>query len=104
MAKTEPRWNGKHHEVRKLNRLGEAHIQKIAEAFRKFGAGDGFVRAVPLDEIKNNDYNLNVTLYVFPEEAQEEIDVGREWEELRSIEKEIAKVEENIQGYLKEVM
>lgn len=104
MAKTEPRWNGKHPEVRKLNRLGEAHIQKIAEAYRNFGAGDGFVRAVSLEEIKNNDYNLNVTLYVFPEEAQEEIDVGREWEELRSIEKEIAKVEENIQGYLKEVM
>ncbi len=93
-----------HPEVRKLNRLGEAHIQKIAEAFRKFGASDGFVRAVPLDEIKNNDYNLNVTLYVFPQEAQEEIDIGREWEELRSIEKEIAKVEENIQGYLREVM
>jgi type I restriction enzyme M protein len=93
-----------HPEVRKLNRLGEAHIQKIAEAYKKFGAGDGYVRPVSVEEIKNNDYNLNVTLYVFPEEAQEEIDVGREWEELRSLEKEIAKVEENIQGYLREIM
>jgi len=93
-----------HPEVRKLNRLGKVHIQKIAEAYKKFGAGDGYVRAVSLEEIKNNDYNLNVTLYVFPEEAQEEIDIGEEWEELRSLEKEIAEVEEKIQGYLREVM
>ncbi|SNQ59221.1 class I SAM-dependent DNA methyltransferase [Candidatus Methanoperedens nitratireducens] len=93
-----------HPEIRKLNRLGEAHIQKIAEAYRKFAAGDGFVRAVPLDEIKNNDYNLNVTLYVFPQEKVEEIDVSKEWQELRVIEDEITGVEAKIEGYLKEIM
>ncbi len=92
-----------HPEVRKLNRLGEVQIQKIAEAYRKFGASDGFVRAVPLDEIKENDYNLNVTLYVFPQDVAEEIDVGKEWQELRVIEGEIAGVEERIEGYLKEI-
>ncbi|MDP3103838.1 MAG: type I restriction-modification system subunit M, partial [Candidatus Methanoperedens sp.] len=92
-----------HPEVRKLNRLGEAHIQRIAEAYRNFGASDGFVRAVSLDEIKNNDYNLNVTLYVFPQEETEEINVEREWQELRIIEGEIAGVEAKIEGYLKEI-
>ncbi len=90
-----------HPEVRKLNKLGEAHIQKIAEAYRKFGASDGFVRAVSLDEIKNNDYNLNVTLYVFPQEDVEEIDVDKEWQELRRVEEEIEGVEAKIEGYLK---
>lgn len=33
---------------------------------------DGFSRVVSLEEIKENDYNLNVTLYVFPEEETEE--------------------------------
>ncbi len=60
-------------------------------------------RSVSLDEVKENDYNLNVTLYVFPEEKVEEADVEKEWNELRRIEKEIAEVEEKIQGYLKEV-
>lgn len=92
-----------HPEVRKLNRLGEAHIQAIAEAYRKFDGGDGFARAVPLDEIKENDYNLNVTLYVFPQEDVEEIDVDKEWQELRIIEEEIAGVERRIEGYLKEL-
>jgi type I restriction enzyme M protein len=91
-------------EARKLNRLGEVNIQKIADAYRKFGARDGFVRAVTLDEIKNNDYNLNVTLYVFPQEKSEEIDVDKEWQDLRMIEEEIAGVETKIEGYLKEIM
>ncbi len=92
-----------HPEVRKLNRLGEVHIQKIAEAYRDFGASDGFVRAVPLDEIRNNDYNLNVTLYVFPQEEPEVIDVDKEWQKLRVIENEIVGIEARIEGYLKEI-
>lgn len=92
-----------HPEVRKLNRLGEAHIKKIVRAYREFKDADGFARVVSLDEVRENDYNLNVTLYVFPEEKVEEIDVAKEWEELRKIEREIAEVEEKIQGYLKEV-
>jgi len=92
-----------HPEVRKLNRLGEEHIRKIAEAYRNFREVEGFARVVSLDEVRENDYNLNVTLYVFPEEKVEEIDVKKEWEELRRIEEEIDKVEERIQGFLKEV-
>ncbi|MEM2875216.1 MAG: class I SAM-dependent DNA methyltransferase [Candidatus Hadarchaeales archaeon] len=92
-----------HPEVRKLNRLGDAHITRIAEAYRDFKDVDGFARVVSLDEVKENDYNLNVTLYVFPEEKVEEIDVEREWEELRRIETEIGEIEGRIQDYLKEV-
>jgi type I restriction enzyme M protein len=92
-----------HPEVRKLNRLGEEHIRKIAEAYRNFREVEGFARVVSLDEVRENDYNLNVTLYVFPEEKVEEIDVKKEWEELRRIEEEIDQVEERIQGFLKEV-
>jgi|Deesub1362B_J571_1020462.scaffolds.fasta_scaffold00997_3 type I restriction enzyme M protein len=92
-----------HPEVRKLNRLSEEHISKIAQAYREFKDGDGFSRVVSLDEIKVNDFNLNVTLYVFPQEELEEIDVAKEWEELRAIEREIASVEEKIEDYLAEL-
>jgi len=56
-----------------------------------------------IDEIKENDFNLNVTLYVFPKEEVEEIDVAKEWEELRAIEREIASVEDKIEEYLVEL-
>jgi type I restriction enzyme M protein len=92
-----------HPEVRKLNRLGEGNIKKIDGAYGKFKDADGFARVVSFDEVKENDYNLNVTLYVFPEENVEEIDVEKEWGELHNVEKEIAGVEGKIQEYLKEI-
>jgi len=90
-----------HPEVRKLNRLGDEHIEKIAEAYQEFREIEGFSRIVSPDEIKENDFNLNVTLYVFPIEEVEEIDVGREWEELRKIETKIVRIEKKIEEYLR---
>jgi type I restriction enzyme M protein len=92
-----------HPEVRKLNQLGGDHIKKIVKAYREFTAGEGFSKMVEIEKIKENDYNLNVTLYVFPEEETEEIDVAKEWEELKGIEKEIFAIEDKIEGYLKEL-
>ena len=92
-----------HPDVRKLNRLGDEHIKKIVKAYNDFKDIEGFSRVVSFEEIKENDFNLNVTLYVFPMEEIEEIDIGKEWRELRNIEKEIEDVEKKIEGYLKEV-
>lgn len=92
-----------HPEVRKLNRLGDEHIKKIAEAYRKFEPVDGFARVVSLDEIKENDYNLNVTLYAFPEGEVEEINVGEEWEKLHGIENELIGINKKIEEYLAEL-
>jgi type I restriction enzyme M protein len=92
-----------HPEVRKLNQLGEENIKKIVRAYREFANDDGFSKAIDIDKIKENDYNLNVTLYVFPEEETEEIDVAKEWGELRKIEVDLQEVEGKIEGYLKEL-
>ena len=92
-----------HPEVRKLNQLGDNHIKKIVEVYREFKEEKGFSRPVDLEDIKENDYNLNVTLYVFPEEEIEEIDVEKEWKELKVIDKEIEEIDKKIEGYLKEI-
>lgn len=89
-----------HPDVRKLNRLGDKNIRKIAGAYKKFRQEEGFSRAVGLDEIEENDFNLNVSLCVFPEEEVEEIDVHKEWRELKKIAAELAGVEKKIEGYL----
>ncbi len=91
----------KHPDVRKLNMLGEENIRKISQAYREFSEEEGFSRIVPIEEIRENDYNLNVTLYVFPEEEIEEIDVEKEWEELKEIEERISQVETRMEGYLR---
>ncbi|RLI48876.1 MAG: SAM-dependent DNA methyltransferase, partial [Candidatus Thorarchaeota archaeon] len=53
-----------HPDVKKLNKLGEKNIKKIVDAYDKFEDIEGFARVVDIKEIKENDYNLNVTLYV----------------------------------------
>lgn len=93
-----------HPDVRKLNRLGDKHVKKIVAAYKDFSEEPGFSRIVDIDEIKENDYNLNVTLYVFPEEEIEEIDVALEWQGLQRIEGELAAVERKIEGYLNELL
>lgn len=93
----------KHPEVRKLNILGDKNIEKITKVYQTFGEMDGISRVVPLDEIKENDYNLNVTLYVFPEEEIEEIDVKQELKELSEAEKELGSLNKKIIGYVNEL-
>ena len=91
----------KHPDVRKLNILSEKNIERIVKAYEDFKDDDGFSRVVDLGEIKDNDYNLNVTLYAFPEIEEEEIDVEKEWEEIKRIDEEMQEIDERIEEYLR---
>lgn len=93
----------KHPEIRKLNQLGGEHIKKIAQAYIEFKEDDGFSRAVEIEKIRENDFNLNVTLYVFPEEEVEEINVEKEWKEIRKLDRDLLTIEKKIEGYLEEL-
>ncbi|MGC9101428.1 MAG: N-6 DNA methylase, partial [Caldisericum sp.] len=90
----------KHPEVRKLNRLSEGNIKRIAQAYLEYRDNAGFSRVVSVEQIKANDWNLNVSLYVSPKEKEEEIDVIKEFEELKELEKQrqetLAKIEEYV--------
>jgi len=92
-----------HPDVRKLNRLSQENQKKIADAYKNFKETEGFSRAVEIEEIEENDFNLNVTLYVYPEEEIEEIDIAKEWKELNEIEEKIGEVTGRIENYLAEL-
>lgn len=93
-----------HPEVRRLNSMSEeGNIKKIVEAYRDDLHHDGFTRTVDLSEIKDNDYNLNVSLYVFPEVESEHINIKKEWDELIGIEKELSVYNKKIESFLTEL-
>ena len=46
--------------------LEEAHIQRIVAAYRAFADEEGFAHVATLDEIRANNANLNIPLYVRP--------------------------------------
>jgi len=93
-----------HPEIRRLNVLAEKNIGRIVEAYRRFEDVEGFSKVVSLDEIRKNDYNLNVTLYVYPKEEEEEIDLTKELEEFEKIDVEekeaIRKAIEYVRGVI----
>jgi len=92
-----------HPEVRKLNVLGRNNIEKIANAYKSFGEERGFSRVVGLDEIRQNDYNLNVTLYIIEEEEGEQVDVSKEWMELKELERERQEIASKLEEYVSEI-
>ncbi len=46
------------------NRLRERDIHKIVDYFRSQSEADGYARMVPFEEIRANDYNLNIPRYI----------------------------------------
>ena len=94
----------KHPTVRKLNSLSDENIKRIVETYRKFEDIAGFCKVVSIEEVRNNDYNLNVTLYVTPSEEKEEIDIFREFQELKELEKERQDIMTRIEQYILEIM
>jgi len=92
-----------HPEVRKLNILGKGNIEKIVNAYKSFSEEPGFARVVGLDEIRQNDYNLNVTLYVIADEEGEQIDITKEYKELKELEKERQVIAEKLEQHLREI-
>ncbi|CAB3290104.1 Type I restriction-modification system, DNA-methyltransferase subunit M [Methanocaldococcus lauensis] len=94
----------KHPDVRRLNRLGEENIDKIVEVYENWEDVEGFSRVVDLEEIRKNDYNLNVSLYVFPKIEEEEIDIEEVFKELKDIEKEEKEAVNEVMGYVEEIL
>ncbi|UCZ53462.1 type I restriction-modification system subunit M [Bacillus shivajii] len=90
-------------EGKNQNVLRDQDIEKIVSAYDRWEEVEKYCRPVSLDEIKENDYNLNIARYIDTTEEEEQIDVGEALAELRKLEKERNEIEDNMYGYLKEL-
>lgn len=90
-------------EGKNQNFLRDEDIQKIVSAYEAFGNEDKYCRIVGLDEIRKNDYNLNIARYIDSPDEEEQIDVEEAIAELRNLEKERRQVGLVMDGYLKEL-
>ncbi len=85
------------------NRLREQDIKKIVDAFGKFEAVDKYAHAATLEEIKENEFNLNIPRYVDTFEPDPEVNIPAVQKEIADLEAELATVEDELAGYLKEL-
>jgi len=86
-----------------MNFMEKAHIRKILDAVEKREAVEKFCRPVPLEEIAENDYNLNITRYVDTFEEEEEVDIEANLKELKQVDAELAGLEIEMKKHLKEL-
>lgn len=93
-----------HPEVRKLHRLGNGSIRKIADTYESFREEKGFSRVVSLNEIKQNDFNLNVTLYVMRDREDERINIAQEYSDMKAAERERQEIVNRLEQFLSELI
>lgn len=90
-------------EGKNQNKLREQDIEKIVKTFKSRESLDKYSYLASFDEIKENDFNLNIPRYVDTFEEEEEIDLKAVQKEIEQLEIELSKVREQMSGYLKEL-
>lgn len=85
------------------NLLEEGHIQKILDTYKNREDIDKYAYVASFEEIKENDFNLNIPRYVDTFEEEEPIDIIELSKEIISINKEIEETEKEFLAMLDEL-
>lgn len=85
------------------NVLTQENINKIITAFNKRKTIEKFSCLVTPQEIKNNDYNLNITRYIDTFEEEAEIDLKNVFTERTQLKAALTQLEKEMGKYLKEL-
>lgn len=86
------------------NKLTEENINKIIDTYANRKEIEKYSKLVSLDDIKENEYNLNITRYVDTFEDEEVIDIDVINAELKELNKQIAEVEKEIEQMISELV
>ena len=89
--------------VGKQNVLRKEHIDKIIDTYRNRTAEDKYSYVASMDEIKENEYNLNIPRYVDTFKEEEPVDLESVSKELQSLEKDISNTDKTIEDFCKEL-
>jgi len=85
------------------NLLSEDNINKIVATYRNGNDVDKYAYVASLNEIKENDYNLNIPRYVDTFEEEEEIDLMAVRAERLKLKDQLAELESEMAKYLEEL-
>lgn len=85
------------------NRLNDENIAKIFETYKERKETDKYSHKTTLDEIKENDFNLNIPRYVDTFEPEPEIDLDEVVAEIKKIDTDMIEVDKKVTGCCKEL-
>jgi len=90
-------------DTRTQNRLREKDIGRIALVYRHRKVVDRYSYVARVEEIRDNDFNLNIPRYVDIFEEEGLIDVQAVHNEIEALERELAETKGRMQAYLMEL-
>lgn len=85
------------------NTLSEENIDKILQAYNDRKDIDKYAHVASFDEIKENEYNLNIPRYVDTFEEEEPVDLDALFDEMKAIDKETKQLHAELTGMLDEL-
>lgn len=89
--------------VANQNELSEKHIEDIVTAYQNRQDVEKFAHMATIEEIKENEYNLNIPRYVDTFEEEPLVDIEEVNANIARLKLEIAEAEEQMEQYLKEL-
>ncbi|HCE2132802.1 TPA: SAM-dependent DNA methyltransferase [Vibrio parahaemolyticus] len=78
---------------------GEQTEDKLSELLDSVSV-DKYLRVVDIAEIKQNDFNLNISRYIDTSEEEDKINVADVWKNLSRIEQELIQTDKKLSSYL----
>lgn len=100
---------GNYEKGKNQNILRECDVKRIVDTYNAYKTDINFVgedkysHVATLDEIKENDYNLNIPRYVDTFEEEELVDIEVVQKNIADIETELAEVQAQMKKYLEEL-
>ncbi|HBL7241563.1 TPA: type I restriction-modification system subunit M [Serratia liquefaciens] len=85
------------------NQLSPENIAKIVKVYRDGDNVEKYAHLASLEEIRNNDYNLNISRYVDTFEEEDTIDLIKVRAEREELKSQLVKLEIEMAQYLKEL-
>ncbi|MDQ0086729.1 type I restriction enzyme M protein [Paenibacillus anaericanus] len=85
------------------NLLSDENVEKIISTYVKRETLDKYSHAASLEEVRENDYNLNIPRYVDTFEEEEPVDIQAVQKRLKELDKEIVEIDMELAKYLGEL-
>jgi type I restriction enzyme M protein len=89
--------------VKNQNKLRDEDIEMIIDTYRNRKEIDKYSHVADLDEIKENDFNLNIPRYVDTFEEEEPVDLEEVSKRIKEINEEMEEIDEEIEEYCEEL-
>lgn len=107
--------SARYQDGKKQNRLREEDIQHVVDTYQAFREApaevaddqrvleEKYAYRASLEEVRENEYNLNIPRYVDTFEEPEPVDIAAVQQEIKDLEGQLAKVRKEMDGYLHEL-